>query len=61
MKKWGFLIVVSFVLLLSACSSKDKDSSSKVDDEVSKENPSGDLAPLEEKVKVVIAEDGSAS
>ena len=61
MKKWWLILLVSIVFILGACSSKDKESTTKVTDEVSKENPSGDLSPLAEKVKVVIAEDGSAS
>jgi len=60
-KKWWLILLVSIVFILGACSSKDKESTTKVTDEVSKENPSGDLSPLAEKVKVVIAEDGSAS
>jgi len=57
MKKWlGILGVL--ILLIGGCSEKE---SVKVNDDVSKDNPSGDLAPLTEKTKVVIAEDGSAS
>ncbi len=57
MKKWlGILGVL--VLLVGGCSEKE---SVQVNDDVSKDNPSGDLAPLTEKTKVVIAEDGSAS
>lgn len=57
MKKWlGILGVL--ILLVGGCSEKE---SVKVNDDVSKDNPSGDLAPLTEKTKVVIAEDGSAS
>ena len=57
MRKWlGMLGVL--ILLIGGCSEKD---AVKVNDEVSKDNPSGDLAPLNEKTKVVIAEDGSAS
>ncbi|WP_019412882.1 ABC transporter substrate-binding protein [Paenisporosarcina sp. TG20] len=57
MKKWlGMLLVL--VLMVGACS---KEEMVKVNDDVSKDNPSGDLAPLNEKTKVVIAEDGSAS
>ena len=57
MKKWlGILGVL--ILLVGGCSEKE---SVKVNDDVSKDNPSGDLAPLPEKTKVVIAEDGSAS
>lgn len=57
MKKWVGLLGV-LLLLLGGCSEKE---SVTVDDEVSKDNPSGDLAPLKEKTKVVIAEDGAAS
>ena len=57
MRKWlGMLGVL--ILLIGGCSEKD---AVKVNDDVSKDNPSGDLAPLSEKTKVVIAEDGSAS
>lgn len=61
MKKRWLLLFASAVLLLGACSSKSKDNSGEMDDKVSKDNPSGDLAPLEKKVKVIIAEDGAAS
>lgn len=58
MKKWlGMLFVL--ILIVGGCSQKEE--SVKVNDDVSKDNPSGDLAPLNEKTKVVIAEDGSAS
>ncbi|MER2261867.1 MAG: ABC transporter substrate-binding protein [Psychrobacillus sp.] len=60
MKKRWFILFASLVLLLGACSSKEE-GSDKVNDEVSKDNPSGDLAPLKKKVKVIIAEDGAAS
>ncbi|HSO58627.1 MAG TPA: ABC transporter substrate-binding protein [Paenisporosarcina sp.] len=57
MRKWlGMLGVL--ILLIGGCSEKE---AVKVNDDVSKDNPSGDLAPLSEKTKVVIAEDGSAS
>ncbi|WP_342599676.1 ABC transporter substrate-binding protein [Psychrobacillus sp. FSL H8-0483] len=61
MKKRWLLLFASAVLLLGACSSKDNEGTGKMDDKVSKDNPSGDLAPLEKKVKVIIAEDGAAS
>lgn len=61
MKKRWFILVASVVLLLGACSSKEKESTGTIDDEVNTNNPSGDLAPLEKKVKVRIAEDGAAS
>ena len=60
MKKRWFILFASIVLLLGACSPKEE-GSDNVDDEVSKDNPSGDLAPLNKKVKVIIAEDGAAS
>nr|WP_260858042.1 ABC transporter substrate-binding protein [Bacillus sp. FJAT-22090] len=61
MKKRWLILLASVMLLLGACSSKEKESSSGVDNEVNKDNPSGDLAPLEKKTKVIIAEDGAAS
>ncbi|NME05565.1 ABC transporter substrate-binding protein [uncultured Psychrobacillus sp.] len=60
MKKRWFILFASIVLLLGACSPKEE-GSDNVNDEVSKDNPSGDLAPLNKKVKVIIAEDGAAS
>ncbi len=57
MKKWvGILGVLT--LLVGGCAEKE---TVKVNDDVSKDNPSGDLAPLSKKTKVVIAEDGAAS
>ncbi|MEI4771566.1 ABC transporter substrate-binding protein [Psychrobacillus sp. FJAT-51614] len=61
MKKRWLILLASIILLLGACSSNGKKSADEVNDEVDKNNPSGDLAPLEEKVKVIIAEDGAAS
>ncbi|TQR17788.1 ABC transporter substrate-binding protein [Psychrobacillus soli] len=61
MKKRWFILIASVVLLLGACSSKEKGSTDAIDDDVNTNNPSGDLAPLEKKVKVIIAEDGAAS
>lgn len=61
MKKRWFILVALVVLLLGACSTKEKESTDAIDDEVNINNPSGDLAPLEKKVKVRIAEDGAAS
>ncbi|MEK4523492.1 ABC transporter substrate-binding protein [Psychrobacillus sp. FSL W7-1457] len=60
MKKRWFILFASIVLLLGACSPKEE-GTDNVNDEVSKDNPSGDLAPLNKKVKVIIAEDGAAS
>ncbi|MBE3102904.1 MAG: ABC transporter substrate-binding protein, partial [Bacilli bacterium] len=57
MKKWlGILGVL--VLLVGGCSQQE---SVKVGENVNKDNPSGDLAPLSKKTKVIIAEDGAAS
>lgn len=62
MKKRWLILLASMALLLGACSSKEKESTTgELDDVVNKNNPSGDLAPLDKKVKVVIAEDGAAS
>ncbi|WP_075618646.1 ABC transporter substrate-binding protein [Paenisporosarcina indica] len=57
MKKWVAMLFV-LTLMVGACSQEE---TVKVNDDVSKDNPSGDLAPLSKKTKVVIAEDGSAS
>lgn len=51
-------MLLVLVLMVGACS---KEETVKVNDDVSKDNPSGDLAPLNKMTKVVIAEDGSAS
>ena len=68
MAKWiksGWLIpLLLLMLIISACSSKDTgktDPTKGIDDEINTENPSGDLSPLKEKTKVIIAEDGAAS
>ncbi|WP_018393594.1 ABC transporter substrate-binding protein [Bacillus sp. 37MA] len=56
MKRW--LGMLGVLLLLAGCA---EEGSMKINDDVSKDNPSGDLAPLSKETKVVIAEDGSAS
>lgn len=67
MGKYKILFLIPlflFALIISGCSSDSDDKTNKnkeINDEVSKDNPSGDLAPLEETATVVIAEDGSAS
>ena len=68
MAKWikcGWLIpLLLLMLIISACSSKDTgktDPTKGIDDKINTENPSGDLSPLKEKTKVIIAEDGAAS
>nr|WP_254434177.1 ABC transporter substrate-binding protein [Halobacillus sp. Marseille-Q1614] len=55
--KLFFIPMVLFIMLISGCSNGEE----KVDDSMSDENPSGDLAPLSKEVKVLIAEDGAAS
>lgn len=67
MGKYKILFLIPlflFALIISGCSSDSDDKTNKnkeINDEVSKDNPSGDLAPLEKTATVVIAEDGSAS
>lgn len=68
MPKWlksGWLIpFFLLVLVLGACSSKETGKSpenNNPQDNSGTEPPSGDLAPLEKREKVVIAEDGAAS
>ncbi|WP_046175872.1 ABC transporter substrate-binding protein [Domibacillus indicus] len=56
MKKW--LGMLGMLVLLAGCAEEEK---VEVNNDVSKENPSGDLAPLSKETKVIIAEDGSAS
>lgn len=60
-KRWLALPLLALILVLSACNSGGGTTGEDVSNEVSKDNPSGDLAPLKETAKVVIAEDGSAS
>lgn len=50
--------MLGILFLLAGCAEEE---SVKVNDDVSKDHPSGDLAPLSKETKVVIAEDGSAS
>jgi len=61
----GWLIaLIAVVLVIGACSSKGTTKPVKESpptDATSELNPSGDLTPLKERVKVVIAEDGAAS
>lgn len=65
MRKWlkkGFVIPLLLLsMIITGCAEKETTTNQKVDNQVSKENKSGDLAPLEKKTKVVIAEDGAAS
>lgn len=58
--KWLIPLFALF-LVLGACSPKDGGESTKENDSKEATIPSGDLAPLEKKEKVVIAEDGAAS
>ncbi|MGX9134538.1 ABC transporter substrate-binding protein [Rummeliibacillus sp. JY-2-4R] len=65
MAKWlkkGLVIpLILLAMFITACSGNGTKPNSNVDNEVNKENKSGDLAPLDKKTKVVIAEDGAAS
>lgn len=66
MAKWlrnGWLIPLFLLaLLISACSPKETvKPQPKEEENVEVINPSGDLAPLEKREKVIIAEDGAAS
>ncbi|MGP4077416.1 ABC transporter substrate-binding protein [Halobacillus sp. K22] len=63
MKKLGiFLIpIMFFVLLISGCGFEVTNEKEEGLTETSGDHPSGDLAPLDKKATVVIAEDGAAS
>ena len=66
MGKWiKRLLVIPLLLIamvITGCADKNTTTNQpKADNKVSKENKSGDLAPLKKKTKVVIAEDGAAS
>ena len=67
MGKWlkrGLVIpLLLLAMVIAGCSEKstNKTDNGKVDNAVSKENKSGDLAPLKKRTKVVVAEDGAAS
>ncbi len=68
MAKWmksGWLMALFAVaLVVGACSPKETVKPApedKAPDAVAKDYPSGDLAPLDKRVKVIIAEDGAAS
>ncbi|WP_235001663.1 ABC transporter substrate-binding protein [Halobacillus sp. Marseille-P3879] len=54
-----FVPLLFFVFLLGGCSASQ--SNKDVEEEVSDKHPSGDLAPLDKKASVFIAEDGAAS
>lgn len=58
--KW-LIPIFALVLVLGACSSKNEEKPTKENDTPEATIPSGDLAPLENKEKVIIAEDGAAS
>lgn len=61
----GWMLLVAFVLLLAgACAKKEpakEPTDGKDPGDTTVEVPSGDLAPLDKRVKVLIAEDGAAS
>ena len=58
--KW-LIPIFALVLVLGACTSKNEGKPTNENDDPEATSPSGDLAPLENKEKVVIAEDGAAS
>ncbi|AXI01402.1 taurine ABC transporter substrate-binding protein [Sporosarcina sp. PTS2304] len=57
MKKVGWVMMLAAVLVIGACSPKE--TVQPVTDDGTQ--PSGDLAPLEKRAKIYIAEDGAAS
>ncbi|WP_432363205.1 ABC transporter substrate-binding protein [Sporosarcina sp. UB5] len=63
--KYGWMIILAAMLLLAgACAKKEPAPQTKVDtppDNSVVESPSGDLSPLDKRVKILIAEDGAAS
>lgn len=65
MAKWlksGWLIMLFVLaLVIGACSPKETGKPIPGDKAPGEVNPSGDLAPLDKRVKVIIAEDGAAS
>jgi NitT/TauT family transport system substrate-binding protein len=64
MKSGWLLSLFALALIVGACSPKETAkpvTEDKTPEEVAEVNPSGDLAPLEKRAKVVIAEDGAAS
>jgi len=63
MKKLGllFIPIMFFVLLLSGCGTDTTVEKQEGIPETSGDHPSGDMAPLDKKATVMIAEDGAAS
>ncbi|MCM3709556.1 ABC transporter substrate-binding protein [Sporosarcina luteola] len=62
--KYGWMMMLAVMLVLAACAKQEPAPPTKVEtppDDTVAEAPSGDLAPLEKRVKVMIAEDGAAS
>ncbi|MFQ3544135.1 ABC transporter substrate-binding protein [Halobacillus rhizosphaerae] len=65
-RNWKLLLIIPmlmFAMLISGCGKDQSNDKNAMNEEiqVSKDNPSGDLAPLKKKATVVIAEDGAAS
>lgn len=61
MTRWGIIVVslmLFFVAIIAGCSKQQQPEPSG---NAGEEQVSGDLAPLQEKTKVIIAEDGAAS
>ncbi|SFF86551.1 NitT/TauT family transport system substrate-binding protein [Halobacillus alkaliphilus] len=63
MKKLGLLLIpiMVFVLLISGCGTDTPKEKQEGLPETSGDHPSGDMAPLDKKATVIIAEDGAAS
>ncbi|MEK5040211.1 ABC transporter substrate-binding protein [Sporosarcina sp. FSL K6-3457] len=64
MKSGWLMMLFAVALVVGACSPKETVQpvpEDKVPNAVTEDYPSGDLAPLDNRVKVVIAEDGAAS
>ncbi|MCM3744443.1 ABC transporter substrate-binding protein [Sporosarcina luteola] len=62
--KYGWMMLLAAMLVLAACAKQEPAPPTKVEttpDDTVSEAPSGDLSPLEKRVKVLIAEDGAAS
>ncbi|HEX5564218.1 MAG TPA: ABC transporter substrate-binding protein, partial [Sporosarcina sp.] len=63
--KYGWMMILAAMLLLAgACAKKEPAPQTKVETppgDTVIDPPSGDLAPLDKRVKVLIAEDGAAS
>ncbi|SIT75737.1 NitT/TauT family transport system substrate-binding protein [Edaphobacillus lindanitolerans] len=59
--KYAFVLFAAMLLILGGCGKKEPAAPAKPTEKPAEEAPSGDLAPLDERVTVMIAEDGAAS